>query len=129
MLSADAIDVALSRLNEELARLGDRAELFLVEGAVMCLVYRVRPATKDVDAWFSNPAVVRSAARQVAAELNLTEDCSTTLRKASAREAQPRERRQRLADHFTHKNASSSSVASKGSARTRASSANVWMTR
>lgn len=38
------------------------------------LVHDARPATKDVDGWFSNPQVVRQAAREVADELSLPED-------------------------------------------------------
>jgi len=74
LLDAATISEALRRLNARLAARGERAELFLVGGAVMCLVHQVRPATKDVDAWFSNPQVVRAAAREVAAEMGLQND-------------------------------------------------------
>jgi hypothetical protein len=74
LLDHEAIVEALRRLNQNLATRGERAEIFLVGGAVMCLVHKARPSTKDVDAWFSNPQVVRAAAREVAAEMELPEN-------------------------------------------------------
>jgi hypothetical protein len=74
LLDRETIARALSLLDDRLGVQGQRAELFLVGGAVMCLVYRARSATKDVDAWFTEPAVVRAAARQVAEELSLPDD-------------------------------------------------------
>lgn len=74
LLERATIVEALERLNHGLAARGERADLYLVGGAVMCVVHKARPATKDVDAWFSNPQVVRAAARDVAVELDLPED-------------------------------------------------------
>ena len=45
-------------LNRELGLTDTHAELYLVGGAVMCLVLGSRAATRDVDAWF-RPSATR----------------------------------------------------------------------
>lgn len=73
-LTREQITQALTRLNDELAAVGIRAECYLVGGAVMCLALNVRPSTKDVDAWFTEPQAVRAAAKKVASAMALPED-------------------------------------------------------
>jgi hypothetical protein len=74
LLTRETIETALTRLDAELGRVGQRASLYLVGGAVMCLVFRARDVTRDVDAWFEGSAEVRAAAKRVAAALDLPED-------------------------------------------------------
>jgi hypothetical protein len=73
-LTREQIAAAFERLDGWLGRAGKRAQVFVVGGAVMCLVHETRTSTKDVDAWFSDPAVVREGAKSVAEELGLPED-------------------------------------------------------
>ena len=74
LLDRASIQTAFQRLDAELARRGVHAECYVVGGAVLCVALDARPSTKDVDAWFTEPADVRAAARIVAEELGLPAD-------------------------------------------------------
>lgn len=70
-MTAEEITQYLQELNEELRLLNIKGEVSLFGGAVMCLAFRARPATKDVDAIFEPVREIRNAANRIAERHNL----------------------------------------------------------
>lgn len=65
---------AFKKLNDGLRVDGSKAEICIVGGAVMCLVFNAREQTKDVDAIFHPKAKVYELAKQIAKDQGLPED-------------------------------------------------------
>lgn len=65
-LTKKDIDTLLTELDAELSGAKVRGELYLVGGAVMCLVHEARPATRDVDGFFRPSKQLRTAAARIA---------------------------------------------------------------
>lgn len=74
MLSRDEILACFEAINEELRAHDQKGEIGIVGGAVMCLVFNARKATRDVDAIFEPSQVIRKAAAKVARDKGLADD-------------------------------------------------------
>jgi hypothetical protein len=76
LLSAEDIRKAFVDLSEQLAGTGTRAEIMVIGGAAIVMLFGARESTKDVDAYFLTPeaSIIREAAAQVALNLGLPND-------------------------------------------------------
>lgn len=73
-LSKADIDRLFAALDEELAKEGAVGEVYVVGGAVMCVVFNARASTVDVDALFRPTASMRRAAKRVATRYDVGEN-------------------------------------------------------
>jgi len=73
-MTADEIIKYLNELNDELRSTNVKGEITIYGGAVMCLVYAARPATKDVDAIFKPSSEIRLLIRKIAERHGLPPD-------------------------------------------------------
>lgn len=74
MLNSKTILRLFTALNDELRVAGVRGEIGICGGAVMCLVFKARESTKDVDAIFLPTQEIRHAGKIVADKLGVPED-------------------------------------------------------
>jgi len=74
VLTREKIRELLEALNEELRTREVTGEVGLCGGAVMCLVFKARASTKDVDAIFEPAQILRDAARRVGRRLGVPAD-------------------------------------------------------
>jgi hypothetical protein len=75
-LSADDIMRAFRALSDELERRSHHAQIIVVGGAALVLLFQARETTKDVDAYFIRPDAteIRNAVEAVANSLELPND-------------------------------------------------------
>ena len=73
-LGREQIVTLFHALNERLAAADVKGQLFVVGGAVLCLVHRARPSTQDVDAVFLPKSELRSIAASVAEDFDLPDN-------------------------------------------------------
>lgn len=73
-MTAEEITKYLTELNDELCLMDIKGEISLYGGAVMCLAFKSRPATRDVDAIFEPVKEIRNASHRIAERHNLVLD-------------------------------------------------------
>ena len=74
MLTRKDILGLFKMLDRELGKAGSNGEIGLCGGAVMCVVFKARESTKDVDAVFEPTRVIRDAAACVAEMQDIPRD-------------------------------------------------------
>jgi hypothetical protein len=74
MLTTEKIEQLFSSLNAALERKDVTGEVGICGGAVMCLVFKARCSTKDIDGIFAPAAEMREAIAEVASELDVPEN-------------------------------------------------------
>jgi hypothetical protein len=74
MLNVKTMKKLFAALNNELKKKEVIGEVGLCGGAVMCLVFNARAATKDIDAIFKPTREIREACKKIAKEFDLPED-------------------------------------------------------
>ena len=65
MLTQEKIRELFDELNEKLKMRGEIGEIGIIGGAVMCLVYESRNATRDVDAVFKPADLIRKLSAEI----------------------------------------------------------------
>ncbi len=73
-MTSEEIEKYLSEINDELAAKDVIGEICIYGGAAMCLAFKARPATKDVDAIFEPVKTIRGAISRIAEKYNLNQD-------------------------------------------------------
>ncbi|MCZ6641331.1 MAG: hypothetical protein O7F71_07120 [Gammaproteobacteria bacterium] len=73
-MSEDNVLKLLERLNDELANKRVKGELFLLGGAVICLVFEAGESSGELGDFFKPAHVIRSAAKRVAVMLGYPEN-------------------------------------------------------
>lgn len=74
MLSKEKIIQLFTELNSQLHNEGEIGEIGMVGGAVMCLVYNARNATRDVDAIFEPTQIIRKLVAKIAEKFDVGPD-------------------------------------------------------
>ena len=74
MLTRNKIESLFRMLNEKCKKRKITGEIGIVGGAVMCLVYRTRPSTKDIDRIFAPTQKIRELVAEISAEEGLPSD-------------------------------------------------------